>query len=208
LAAWVAGRPDDVVRAVDEVWDLAVAHPRPWILGELSWWRHVAGARHETAAPIARPYRLMIDGALAAAAEEWAAVGAPLWEAICRALDDDPALALRGLQLADAVDAPAVRQALLRERHARGMSVPRGPRAATRANAYGLTGRELDVLSLVGEGLTNAEVAERLFLSEKTVAHHVSAALRKTGEPTRARAAAAVRRAGHDEAADRRAGET
>jgi hypothetical protein len=45
------------------------------------------------------------------------------------------------------------------------------------------------VLELVGEGLRNADIAERLFLSEKTVAHHVSAILRKLGVRTRARRA-------------------
>ena len=46
-------------------------------------------------------------------------------------------------------------------------------------NPAGLTPRELDVLALVAEGLRNAQIAERLFVSEKTVDHHVSAILRK-----------------------------
>jgi DNA-binding NarL/FixJ family response regulator len=52
------------------------------------------------------------------------------------------------------------------------------------------------VLGLVAQGLTNAELAQRLFLSEKTVGHHVSAVLRKLGEPTRARAVATALRQG------------
>jgi DNA-binding NarL/FixJ family response regulator len=50
------------------------------------------------------------------------------------------------------------------------------------------------VLALLVQGLSNAEVADRLFLSEKTVGHHVSAVLRKLGEPTRSRAVAAALR--------------
>ncbi|HVU90708.1 MAG TPA: LuxR C-terminal-related transcriptional regulator, partial [Jatrophihabitans sp.] len=92
--------------------------------------------------------------------------------------------------------APAVRAALARVRYARGLAVPRGPRAATRANSLGLTARESEVLALVADGLTNAEIGQRLFLSAKTVGHHVSALLRKTGAPSRARAVAAARRAG------------
>jgi DNA-binding NarL/FixJ family response regulator len=42
--------------------------------------------------------------------------------------------------------------------------------------------------------LTNAEVAQRLYLSERTVGHHVSAILRKLDEPTRAGAVAAALR--------------
>ena len=58
-------------------------------------------------------------------------------------------------------------------------AIPRGPRPATRDNPASLTARELEVLELVAQGLRNAEIAERLFVSEKTVGHHVSAILRK-----------------------------
>jgi len=91
---------------------------------------------------------------------------------------------------------PAVRHAVLRDRHARGLAVPRGPRTASRANPAGLTAREAEVLQLLADGLSYAEVAERLVLSEKTVGHHVSAVLRKLGEPTRSRAVAAALRLG------------
>jgi DNA-binding CsgD family transcriptional regulator len=76
------------------------------------------------------------------------------------------------------------------------MVVPRGPRAARRASPAGLTPRETEVLQLLAEGLSYAEVAGQLFLSEKTVGHHVSAVLRKLGEPTRSRAVATALRLG------------
>ena len=70
-----------------------------------------------------------------------------------------------------------------------GASVPRGPRAATRANPAGLTARQLAVLELLREGLTNAEIAERLVLSVRTVDHHVAAILSKLGVSSRREAA-------------------
>jgi DNA-binding NarL/FixJ family response regulator len=67
--------------------------------------------------------------------------------------------------------------------------IPRGPRPTTRANAAGLTGREVEVLELIAQGLRNAEIAERLFLSGHTVGHHVSAILAKLGVASRTEAA-------------------
>ena len=53
------------------------------------------------------------------------------------------------------------------------------------ANPAGLTSRQLEVLRLIGEGLTNSELADRLYLSAKTVDHHVSAILTKLDVPGR-----------------------
>jgi DNA-binding NarL/FixJ family response regulator len=75
-------------------------------------------------------------------------------------------------------------------------AVPAGPRAATREHPLGLTQRQHDVLELLAAGLTNGEIAERLYISPKTVDHHVSAVLGKLGVPNRAAASEAAERLG------------
>ncbi len=82
----------------------------------------------------------------------------------------------------------------LRELGARG--IPRGPRPRTREHPAGLTRREVEVLSLLAEGMRNAEIAERLVVSTKTVDHHVSAILRKLDVRNRGEAAAEAARRG------------
>ena len=66
--------------------------------------------------------------------------------------------------------------------------IPRGPRPSTKENPHGLTSRQMEVLALMSDGLANSEIADRLFISPKTVDHHVSAILAKLEAHTRAEA--------------------
>ncbi|MCA1712124.1 MAG: helix-turn-helix transcriptional regulator [Actinobacteria bacterium] len=79
--------------------------------------------------------------------------------------------------------------------------MPRGPRSATRDDPFGLTARQREVLQLLTDGMTNAEIGGRLFLSERTVDHHVSAVLAKLGVETRRDAVRVASAAGTLEAA-------
>ena len=67
-------------------------------------------------------------------------------------------------------------------------SIPRGIRKSTQSNPALLTGRELDVLQLLNEGMQNKEIAARLFISAKTVDHHISALLYKLEAKSRVKA--------------------
>jgi len=147
-------------------------------------------------APVARPFALMLAGRHREAVSIWRDLGCPLWSACALALPPKTEDAQECLDILGPLGASAVHHAVLRARHAQGLTVPRGPRPASRGNPAGLTAREIEVLGLVADGLSYAEVAERLILPEKTVGHHVSAALRKLSEPTRSKAVATALRLG------------
>lgn len=72
-------------------------------------------------------------------------------------------------------------------------AVPHGPSNSTRTNPAGLTDRQAEVLALLADGLTNAEIAQRLVLSVRTVDHHVAAILTRLGVSSRRAAVVAAR---------------
>src|SRR5262249_28285712 len=99
-------------------------------------------------------------------------------------LDDEPALA-ESIDIARGLGAEPLTRRVTGRMRELGLSVPRGPRAPTLANPAGLTARQLEVLSLLAGGLTNAEIADRLVVSPRTAEHHVAAVLAKLGAGSR-----------------------
>jgi DNA-binding CsgD family transcriptional regulator/tetratricopeptide (TPR) repeat protein len=195
-AAWLEGRNDAAITETELAYDHARRLDASWLAG-LSYWRWRAGDDEPTPSVGEEPYRLEMEGDWAGASERWAKMGCRYEAALALIdADDDTTLqrALGELQALGAQPAAGIVARRLRERGA--VSLPRGQRASTRANPANLTPRELEVLTHLAEGLHNAEIAERLFLSEKTVAHHVSAILRKLGVPNRVQAVTEATRLG------------
>jgi DNA-binding CsgD family transcriptional regulator len=194
-AAWTLDDRDAAVTELAALDAFPLDQFLSWELAEVDWWRRTVGVPvPERDAP--EPFALMAAGSWAEAAAVWESLGCPWWRGVALARSDSVDEARDGTELLTSLGAGETRAALLRDRRRSGQVVPRGPRQQTRANPAGLTARELDVVGLLAEGLTNAQVADRLFLSEKTVDHHVSSVLRKLGEPNRAAAAAAARKLG------------
>ncbi len=173
-AAWLEGREEAVIEATEAALDLARRRGFMTVVEDLARWRKSAGVEE-----VEGDERLRT-------AEEWRELGCPYEAALALADsgdEDSLRLAYDELRRMGAEPAAAIVARRLRERGARG--VARGPRAATREHPAGLTPREREVLNLLGEGMTNAEIATRFVISEKTVGHHVSSILGKLGVRSR-----------------------
>jgi DNA-binding CsgD family transcriptional regulator len=194
--AWLRGDRAGVVQATEATLRQASELGARGVVGELALWRRRAGISGETVIDVAEPYAQQLAGDWEAAAAQWAAIGRPYDEALALAEGDGAARrrALDQLDELGAGPAAAIVARRLRAGGARGLR--RGPRPTTRDNPANLTPREVEVLALVEQGLRNKEIADRLFVSAKTVDHHVAAILRKLGVHTRGEAGAAARRLG------------
>jgi DNA-binding CsgD family transcriptional regulator len=191
-AAWLAGDRERAAAEAAEAYPLALEKRHLWFAGELAYWQRRAGALDDWPEWVAEPYRLELAGSPEDAAAAWRERGCP-YEA-ARALEgcDGEEQLLEALEELDRLGAaPAAKVVRLRLRRL-GAAVPRGRRPSTRANPAELTARELDVLRLVVAGKRNAEIADDLVVSTRTVDHHVSAILRKLGVRTRGDAAVAA----------------
>jgi DNA-binding CsgD family transcriptional regulator/tetratricopeptide (TPR) repeat protein len=192
--AWGRGDRAAAVDPVLATLDVARATEHPWAVGELTWWARQAGHDPAVEVEVAEPWAAALAGDWAGAADAWAALGCPLDEAIALASGDLPAQR-RALdlfiELGATADADRLRQRL---RDAGATDLP--ARDRPRAGPGSVTVRQLQVLELVAAGLTNAAIAQRLYITEKTVGHHVSAILARLGARTRTQAVAVARQRG------------
>ncbi|HET6531412.1 MAG TPA: AAA family ATPase [Actinoplanes sp.] len=184
-AAWLAGRPDKLDQRVIEVAS-ASSDAHVWLHAELLVWLDRLAVPGRRAAPSPAPYALELNGDHVAAARWWHDAGCPFEEAVVLTRASRPGDLATALELVTAIGADRaaarIRQMM---RQAGERVVPRGPRPATRAHPHGLTPREVEVLALLREGLPDAAIAGRLYISERTVHHHVAAVLAKLGASSR-----------------------
>jgi DNA-binding CsgD family transcriptional regulator len=164
--------------------------------GQLCFWMWKAGALSETPDGLSEPYAAQIAGDWRHAASLWGRLGCPYEQALALA-DGDGAAQNEALQILHATGAQAATDRLTRQLHTEGVwRIPRGPRATTRNNPAGLTKRQMEVLLLMAEGFSNAEIAAKLSASSKTIEHHVSSILAKLGARSRTQAIAAAHNLG------------
>ena len=186
--AWLAGDLEQVVAEAQSILQIAKDDNDPWLHGEFAFWLWRAGVAQSIEQGIAEPYALQIAGNWRAAADRWKEIGCPYEEATALAGGDEAAQ-LEALATFEKLGATPAAERLRHKLRTTGVrGIPRGPRPSTKENPAGLTARQMEVLSLMNDGCTNTEIAERLFISSKTVDHHVSAILAKLDADNRVEA--------------------
>ena len=191
-----------VLKQLAEIQLQAEARNARWIAENAALWRYLLGDRDFATGQLSSPFREHCEGRWREAADGWQALGQPYELAIALSAGDEPAQH-RALELFDRLGAVPAASRLRRQMRSGGArAIPRGPIAETRANVAGLTRRQTEVLQLVGEGMTNLEIADRLCISGKTAEHHVSAIMARFDSATRREAVAAARKVGLLDAKD------
>jgi len=183
-AAWLLNDREGVVRAVVGL----------RISGELAVWLFRASALPDSTTVYGEPYASEIAGNWQAAAEAWQQLGCPYEYATVLAHYGGEAQRREALAIFEGLDAAPAARAIRKQFRADGIKrIPRGARPTTQSNPFGLTRREAEVLELLSRGMRNSAIARALFVSQKTVDHHVSSILGKLGVPSRSAAVVATR---------------
>ena len=195
-ALWLENRSDEARTDAERLAEIS-KRCDSWERGAIAVWLHRTGSSGEVDGPVAEPFRLMLLGDCVAAADWWREHGCDYEAALALGDATDERSQRAALVLLEGLGATAT-LALLRHRmrSAGVRAIPTGPRETTKSNPAGLTSREQQVLDLVCDGYTNSQMATELFISAKTVDHHVSAILSKLGVPNRAAAKAEASRLG------------
>ncbi len=190
-ARWLEGDAAAAVAETEAALALTADRDVDTLVADLALWRRRAGGLVECPAGALELQRLQLAGQSEQAAQLLRDKKDVYEAALTLGESEDQGArrqALDELNRLGARPAAAIVARRLREAGERGL--PRGPRPQTRENPLGLTARQLEVLALLATGMRNAEIAERLIVSPKTVDHHVSAILGKLEVSSRGEAAA------------------
>ena len=195
--AWLFGDNFDEAETLLATRDWAARLELLWFVGELSWWARKLGIPDETDSHLREPHDLLLcKGDWAGAARAWEGMGCPYERALALAEGDIPAQK-EALRIFIDLGAEPAAAGVRRELRAQGVKdLPREARRSTKNNPAGLTNRQLAVLQALMDGLSDADIAARLFISPRTASHHVSAILSKLGAQSRNEAAATARKLG------------
>jgi DNA-binding CsgD family transcriptional regulator len=176
---WITGKTLIETEAIDRMINLVNSRASTFRNYELGFWLYKARKQHLQPGENHEAYDVSNTAKAVQAAAFWKNAGNPYMEALAlfEGRDDDKR---KAISIVHELGANAVYEKMKQEMRTSGIrNIPRGLRKTTRSNTALLTARELDLLPLLREGLQNKEIADRLFISAKTVDHHISSILFK-----------------------------
>lgn len=189
---WLSGDRDPKrVQIVRDVFDRGLKAGTPWPSGAMAFWVWKLGLIDSAPPGTVDFYGWIMDGEYRKAADFWGERGIP-YEKGLALMHGDESEQIEAIRIFESLGASAMATRLRRILLDAGVRVPRGRAEATKTNVAGLTARQAEVLELLVDGLTNTQIADRLFVSRRTVENHVASILRKFDVSSREAAVAAA----------------
>jgi DNA-binding CsgD family transcriptional regulator len=189
---WLQNKLNDIIDEIESIYLKEKVSKNIWNIGVFAYWLWKGNRLSEIPQNIAEPYLLQIKGEWKSAAKLWEKLNCPYEQAMALSEGDEAAMK-HAIEIFESFGASAASQLIKQKMRKQGVkSIPKGPIKATRKNPAGLTTRQVEVLKLLGKGLSNNEIGNKLFISPKTVDHHISAILSKLNIHSRFEAAAFV----------------
>lgn len=184
-SVWLTDDPDGRwLPLISATAERALASGVPWPSGALVFWLWKLDLLDSVPEHTPACYRDIIDGRVEDAAAFWHSRGV-LYEEGLALMHGDEGAQRRAVEVFEGLGATAAADRVRLRLKAVGARVPRGRSRSTRAHSAGLTARQAEVLALLADGLSNPQIANRLFISARTVENHVAAVLMKLDVPDR-----------------------
>ncbi len=183
--AWLTDSEDLAAQAASGLDRIEPSCFSLWARAEYNFWCDLTGVSPKhTDNEDETPFGSAIRGDYSEAGMQFARLGADYLANICFGLSNSVETVSAGLAALSRQGAKGATTRLIDLLELRGIAreditLPRGPYSAARENAFGLTAKEMIVLEHLAKGLSNAQIAEEMSRSQRTVEHHVSAILQK-----------------------------
>ncbi|MDJ0642678.1 MAG: AAA family ATPase [Erythrobacter sp.] len=183
--AWLIGSQSlasEACQALDRIDQACFSH---WTRAEYAFWRHLTGMSESSNDNLGdTAFAPALSGDFVESGIQFAKLGANYLANVCFALAPTAQTVSSGLAELNRQGAKAAVARATELLETRGLSrddvtLPRGPYRASRENPFGLTAKEMTVLEYLAQGLSNAEIADEMSRSQRTIEHHVSAILQK-----------------------------
>ncbi len=186
---WITGKQKLLPAEIDQAVSLVLKTDNHLENSAFMFWLWKARHKETGDFQLQEDYRLLKQNRTLEAAACWKKLGCPYESALALATGDDenkkeaPSILLQ-------LGAEAVYEKLKQQWRNEGLkNLPRGKRQSTKNNPGQLTDREMAIVKLLHKGMQNKEIAGQLFISPKTVDHHISSILFKLDVNSRSKAA-------------------